>query len=64
MNWPEDKATTQYGSTVDNELTVLWEMQCKQKVHLLDASVLQVARPKGTAHMLCRTYQLLEHAQD
>ena len=26
MNWPEDKAKTQYGSTVDNELTVLWEM--------------------------------------
>ena len=26
MNWPEDKATTQHGSTVDNDLTVLWEM--------------------------------------
>ena len=26
MNWPEDKATTQYSSTVDNDLTVLWEM--------------------------------------
>ena len=47
------KSVTEYGLTLNDELTVLWEMYMeaiRQRVHLLDANVLQVARPKGTTH--------------
>ena len=47
------KSVTEYGLTLNDELTVLWEMYMegiRQKVHLLDANMLQVAQPKGTTH--------------
>ena len=47
------KSVTEYGLILNDELTVLWEMYMEaihQRVHLLDANVLQVAQPKGTTH--------------
>ena len=47
------KSVTEYGLILNDELTVLWEMYMEaipQRVHLLDANVLQVARPKRTTH--------------
>ena len=40
------KSVTEYGLTLNEELTILWEMYMEaicQRVHLLDANVLQVA---------------------
>ena len=65
MDWPENKATTWFSSQSPSTAwhsLVSW-LFFEQRVHLLDANVLQVAQPKGQHPMLCRTYQLLVNTQ-
>ena len=57
------KLITEYGLTVDNKLTVLWEMHANRGFTYWTQVCCRLYDQKEHT-MLCRAYQLLEHSHN